>query len=334
MRMRLLGTTGLQVSEICLGTSNFNATGAYGKTGNLDQGAADRLVSIALDCGINCFNTAEIYSDGNAESALGRALGKRREDAIVITKVHPGCTPESGVARPGRSLADACDASLRRLRTDYIDVYELHFFDPDTPLETTLQQLDVLVRAGKVRFVGCSNFAAWQLMKGLGISRQRGWAEFSTLEAMYSLAARGLELEVLPACVDQGVALLAFSPLHGGFLTGKYRRGEAWPDGTRFDRMESAGPWPVEPESLYRIVDELQAVAADRGVSASQVALNYVLSKEAVCSLVVGARTVEQLEENVEATKWDMTTEEVARLDAASAPVRKYPYEIFDPLEP
>jgi len=332
MRTRLLGRSGLRVSELCLGVSNFCSTGLYRKSGEIGQQEADRIVATALDRGVNFFNVAEIYSDGNAEIALGKALGRRRGEAIVITKVHPTRTAGRDWGHSRKHIIEGCDGSLKRLGTDYIDMYELHFFDPETPLEVTLHALDDLVRQGKVRYIGCSNFAGWQLMKGLAISERNGWERFLTLEAMYSLACRGLEYEVVPACIDQGVAVLPFSPLHGGFLTGKYRRDAAWPEGTRHDRMEPAGPWPVEPDKLYAIVDELDAVAAAHSVTVSQAALNYLVRKPGVCSLIMGVRTVEQLEDNLEALDWDMTDAEFARLDEVSAPARPYPYDIFDPV--
>ena len=331
--MRMLGKTGLRVSELCLGTGNFCATGVYRRTGEITQKDAGAIVGMALDHGINFFNTAEIYSDGNAEVALGKALGLRRKDAIVISKVHPMRTAPNDQGHSRKRLLEACDASLRRLGTDYIDIYELHFFDPDTPLEVTLGALDDLVRAGKVRYIGCSNFAAWQLMKGLAVSERNGWERFSTFEGMYSLLARGLEYEVIPACLNQEIGILAFSPLHGGFLTGKYRRDLPWPEGTRFERMESGGPWPIpDPERLFAIVDELDVVARNHGVTVSQCAINYLLSKPGVCSAIVGVRTAEQLEANLQATGWEMALEEISRLDIVSAPERHYPYEIHDPL--
>jgi aryl-alcohol dehydrogenase-like predicted oxidoreductase len=322
----------LRVSELCLGVANFCATGVYRATGDIGQEEADRIVATALDRGVNFFNVAEIYSDGNAEIALGKALGRRRQEAIIITKVHPTRIPGKDWGHSRKHIIEGCEASLKRLSTDYIDLYELHFFDPHTPLEVTLHALDDLVRAGKVRYIGCSNFAGWQIVKGLSLSERNGWERFLTLEAMYSLACRGLELEVVPACVDQGVAVLPFSPLHGGFLAGKYRRDTAWPQGTRHDRMEPAGPWPVEPERLFAIVDELDVVAANHGATVSQAALNYLLNKPGVCSLIMGLRNLGQLEENLKAFEWELTAEEFARLDEVSAPVRPYPYDIFDPV--
>ena len=223
MRMRFLGKTGIQVSELCLGTADFGSTGIYAKTGNIGQKEADSIVSMALEAGINTFNTAETYSNGNSEEILGKALGKRRQEAIVITKINPTQSPESndgGLSR--HHVINGCEASLRRLGTDYIDIYELHRFDPFTPLEVTLRAMDDLVRQGKVRYIGCSNFSGWQLMKALAISGENGWERFVTLEAMYSLASRWLEFELVPLCLDQGLGVLAFSPLHGGFLSGIY----------------------------------------------------------------------------------------------------------------
>ncbi len=334
MRMRFLGRTGVQVSELCLGTANFDATGVYAKSGALSQGEVDSIVNTALDAGINFFNTAEIYSDGRAETALGKALGNRRKEAILITKVHPTRSPgpnDGGHSR--KHLIEGCNASLKRLNTDYVDLYQLHAFDPDTPLDVTLRAMDDLVRQGKVRAIGCSNFAAWQLMKALSISRENGWERFVTLEAMYSLISRELEYELVPACIDQGVALLVFSPLHGGFLSGKYRRGQSWPKGTRFDSLNDPGPWTVTEEKLYPIIDELDRIAGERGVTVTQAALNYLLRKPAVTSLIMGVRTPKHLEENLKATDWDLTPEEVSRLDRISEPIRNYPYYVYDPIK-
>jgi aryl-alcohol dehydrogenase-like predicted oxidoreductase len=334
MRMRFLGRTGLQVSELCLGTGSFGGRGVYKKTGEIRQKEANLIVGRALDSGINFFNTAETYSDGWAEEILGKALGVRRKEAIVITKVHPTRSPgpnDGGFSR--KHLIEGCEASLKRLRTDYIDLYELHMFDEHTPLEITLRALDDLVRAGKLRYIGCSNFSAWQVMKSLAISRQNVWASFVTLEAMYSLASRWLEFELVPLCIDQGLAILTFSPLHGGFLSGKYRKGQPWPAGTRFKSLENTEPWPVEPEKLFRIVDELDIIAKTHNATVSQTALNYLLKKPGVNSLIIGVRTAEQLEDNLKATDWEITAEEVERLDRASEPVRRYPYFVYNPVK-
>jgi aryl-alcohol dehydrogenase-like predicted oxidoreductase len=331
MKLRFLGKTGLMVSEICLGTANFMATGAYAGTGRIEQSDANRIVAAARDAGINFFNTAETYSDGNSETSLGKALGANRSEAIIISKVHPAHSPrpnDGGLSR--KHIIEGCEASLKRLGTDYIDIYQFHMFDDHTPLEVTIRAMDDLVRSGKVRYIGCSNFSGWQLMKSLDISRENGWERFVTLEAMYSLVSRWAEFELVPLCLDQGVSLLAFSPLHGGFLSGKYRRNAPFPAGTRFLDMKDTGPWPVEPEKLYDIIGVMEAIAADRNATVSQVALNYLLRKPAVNSLIIGVRTIKHLEENLKAMDWEITPGEVARLDKISEPVRYYPYFIHN----
>lgn len=334
MRMRFLGKTGLQVSEICLGTGSFGGSGVYKKTGTIGQKEADEIVNMAFDAGINFFNTAETYSDGWAEEILGKALDEKRQDAIVITKVHPTRSPgpnDGGFSR--KHLIEGCEASLKRLGTDYIDIYELHMFDEYTPLEVTLQALDDLVRAGKVRYIGCSNFSGWQVMKCLAISHENGLESFVTLEAQYSLASRWPDFEQIPVCLDQGLAFLTFSPLHGGFLSGKYRRDQPWPEGTRFKDVKNTQPWPVEPEQLFNIVDELDVIAKTHNTTISQTALNYLLRKPGIGALIIGVRNAEQLKENIEATDWEITPEEVARLDEVSEPDRKYPYYVYNPVK-
>jgi aryl-alcohol dehydrogenase-like predicted oxidoreductase len=200
-------------------------------------------------------------------------------------------------------------------------------------MEVTLRALDDLVREGKVRHIGCSNFSGWQMMKALAISGENGWERFVTLEAQYSLASRWLEFELVPLCTDQGIGILAFSPLHGGFLSGKYRRDQPWPTNTRFDGPENTEPWPIEQESLFDTVDELDIIARERNVSVSQAALNYLLRKPGVNSLIVGMRTAKQLEENIKATDWEMSADEVSRLDKISEPVRRYPYFVYNPVK-
>jgi aryl-alcohol dehydrogenase-like predicted oxidoreductase len=334
MRMRFLGKTGLQVSEICLGTGSFGGRGGYENTGAIGQKDANYVISLALNSGINFFNTAETYSGGWAEEILGEALGARRKEAIIITKVHPTRSPgpnDGGFSR--KHLIEGCDASLKRLQTDYIDIYELHMFDEHTPLEVTLRALDDLVRAGKVRYIGCSNFSGWQVMKCLAISRENRWSSFSTLEIQYNLACRWPEFEQVPVCLDQGVAILCFSPLHGGFLSGKYHRNKPWPAGTRFKSLENTEPWPVEPDKLFEIVDELDKVAKAHNATVSQAALNYQLKKPGVSSLIIGIRVAEQLKENLKTVEWEINPEEVARLDKVSEPLRRYPYFVFNPVK-
>jgi aryl-alcohol dehydrogenase-like predicted oxidoreductase len=331
--MRWLGKTGLQVSELCLGTGTFGGRGKFKYSGELDQKDANQIVDMAFDAGINFFNTAELYSYGLAEELLGKALGARRKDVIVVSKVSqdmlsPGKN-DGGLSR--KHIMEACEASLRRIGTDYIDIYELHGFDPNTSLEETMRALDDLVSQGKVRYIGCSNFSGWQLMKCMAISEKNGWNRFITLESMYSLAARGLEYELVPACLDQGVAILAYSPLHAGLLSGKYRRDKPWPAGTRIRSQEEAGAWAFQPEILFRIVDELDRIAKEHNVPIPRVAMSYVLQKPGICSIIIAVRNALQIEENLKAMEWQIAPEEIARLDEVSDFEHMYPYAIHDP---
>jgi len=331
MKMRFLGKTGLQVSELCLGTGNFGATGVYARGGHISQKDADFIVGTALESGINFFNTAERYSYGISEEVFGKALGARRKEAIVITKINPARWPgpnDGGLSR--KHIIEGCNGSLKRLGTDYIDLYEIHEFDEHTPLEVTLRALDDLVRDGKVRYIGCSNFTGWQLMKSLAISDKNGWERFMTLEARYSLVSRLPEYELVPVCLDQGVAILSWSPLHGGYLSGKYRRNKSLPEGARFASLEDKF-FKVEPEKLFDIVEELEIISREHNATVPQTGLNYLLRKPGVASLIIGVRTVKQLEENLKATDWEITREEVARLDKISEPLQDYPYYTWDP---
>lgn len=321
MRKRKLGMTGLEVSELCLGTGTFGGVGSYKRSGEVTQKEADYMIDRAIDGGINFFDTADTYSDGLAEQILGKALGGKRKDVVLITKIAPG---KEGLTR--KHILEGCEASLKRLGTDYIDIYELHIFDANTDLAETMGALDELVKSGKCRYIGCSNFSGWQLMKALWVADKNGWAKFSTLEAKYSLMTRELENELVPACLDQGIAVLPYSPLYAGFLSGKYGRNKPWPTGTRFPSLSETARFPVNPEKLYNIVDVLEEIAANRGRPVSHVALNYLLQKPAVCSLMTAARNVEQLEANLKATDWVMTPEEVAALDSVSEPESLYPY--------
>jgi aryl-alcohol dehydrogenase-like predicted oxidoreductase len=326
MKMRNLGKTGIKVSELCLGTMTFGGRGFFKNIGGLGLKEATALVDMSLYAGINFFDTADVYSQGLSEELLGKALGKRRQDIILATKVRGKMgrgINDVGLSR--HHILEACDASLRRLGTDYIDLYQVHNFDPDTPQEETMRALNDLVRQGKVRYIGCSNYSGWQLMKALAISEKRGWESFVTLQALYSLLARDLENEMIPLCLDQGLGILVWSPLYGGFLSGKYRRGKPQPKGTRL-----SGPQPpflqVDEEKGYDIVDELEKIGKAHKASVAQAALNYLLAKEGVSSVIIGARTPEQLADNLKTVDWEMSAEEVARLDAVSEPVPVYPY--------
>jgi aryl-alcohol dehydrogenase-like predicted oxidoreductase len=323
--MRYLGKTGVKVSEICFGTMTFGGRGFWKSIGRNDQKEADRLVGMALDAGVNFFDTADVYSEGLSEEMLGKALGSRREEVILATKVRGTMGPRpNDVGLSRHHILEGCHASLRRLGTDRIDLYQVHSFDPGTPLEETMRALDDLVRQGKVRYVGCSNFAGWQLMKALAISGRQGLEPFVTLQAYYSLVARDLENELVPLCLDQGLGILPWSPLAGGSLTGKYRRGDERPQGAR--RSDPDGQFlQFDEEQGYDIVEELDRIAKERGGTVSQAALNYLLAKPCVSSVIIGARTEEQLKENLGTVEWEMTPEEITRLDALSPPPRVYP---------
>jgi len=314
MRMRYIGKTGIQVSELCLGTMTFGGRGYFKNVGDLGIKEATKLVDISLEAGINFFDTADVYSRGLSEELLGKALGKRRKDIILATKVRGKMGP--GVNDVGLSrhhIIEACNASLKRLGTDYIDLYQVHNFDPDTPLEETMRALDDLVRQGKVRYIGCSNYSGWQLMKALAISDKRGWEKFVTLQALYSLLARDLENEMVPLCLDQGLGILVWSPLSGGFLSGKYRRGKPQPKGTRLSGSEPRF-LPLDEEKGFDIIDELGKIARVHNGTIAQAALNYLLAKDGVSSVIIGARTPEQLADNLKTTDWEMSAEEVGRL--------------------
>jgi aryl-alcohol dehydrogenase-like predicted oxidoreductase len=330
MKMRFLGKSGLKVSELCFGTMTFGGRGYWTIVGQVDQKLADILVNTALEAGVNFFDTADVYSLGWAEEILGKALGSRRKDVIIATKVRGRMG--SGPKEVGLSLyhiLEGCNASLKRLGTDYIDLYQVHSFDFVTPLEETLRALDDLVRQGKVRYIGCSNFPAWQLMKALSISEKHNWEKFVTLQAFYSLIARDLELEHVPLCLDQGLGILPWSPLGAGFLTGKYRRGQPRPEGAR--RTDPQNQFlQFDEEKGFNIVEELDRIGKNHNATIAQGALNYLLRKPGVSSVIIGAKTIEQLSDNLKTTDWEMTPEEVSRLDVLSQPPRVYPHWMLE----
>jgi aryl-alcohol dehydrogenase-like predicted oxidoreductase len=329
LRYRTLGKSGLSVSELCFGAMTFVGDSGWRHVGELGQHEADSCIGRALDAGINFFDTADIYSSGESERILGKALAHRRQKIILATKV--GFRMGSGAQDDGCSrqrVLDGCHASLRRLGTDVIDLYQIHSYDPLVPLEETLGALNDLVQEGKIRFFGCSNFAAWQLMKAMSISRERGWSECVSLQAVYSLVIRDLEHELVPLCLDQEIAILPWGPLAGGFLTGKYRRGEEWPSGTRI--RKPGDHLPFDEDRGYRIVEELIAISSDRGCLPAQVALRYLLSKPGVTSLVFGFRSLEQLRDNLDAPDISLTDDDLKRLDEVSRPPALYPQWYFD----
>jgi aryl-alcohol dehydrogenase-like predicted oxidoreductase len=326
MKTRYLGNSGIKVTEICFGAMTFGGKGYWKVIGALEQKDVNELVKLALDGGVNFFDTADVYSEGLSEEMLGKALGNHRKEIILATKVRgrTGKGPNDvGLSR--HHIIENCNASLKRLGTDYIDLYQLHSFDPYTPQEETLRALDDLVRAGKVRYIGASNHTGWQLMKALAISDKQNLEKFITLQAYYSLVARDLENELVPLCLDQKLGILPWSPLGGGFLTGKYRRGKERPKNARRTDRESQF-LQFDEEKGFDIVEELERVAKNHNATIAQAALNYLLRKPCVSSVIIGARTKEQLADNLKASDWEMTPDEVAKLDTLSMPPKVYPY--------
>jgi aryl-alcohol dehydrogenase-like predicted oxidoreductase len=326
MDYRQLGHSGLRVSSITLGTMTFGGRGHWGRVGATDVDVATRQVDLCLDAGVNLIDTADVYSDGLSEEIVGKTLKGRRDRVLLATKARfaMGDGPnDAGLSR--HHIIRACEASLRRLGTDYIDLYQVHEWDGQTPLEETLSALDNLVTSGKVRYIGCSNFAGWHLMKALGISELRGYQRFISQQIYYSLQSRDAEYELVPASLDQGVGILVWSPLAGGLLSGKYRRDQDMPEGSR--HLTDWNEPPVHDEDqLYDIVDVLVEVAEGHGVSPAQVALAWTLGRPGISTVVVGARTEEQLADNLGAADLVLSEEERARLDEVSAPRLMYPY--------
>jgi len=326
MRYRQLGASGLRVSVLTMGTMTFGGTGGFASVGSTSLEEARGQVDRCLEAGINLIDTANVYSDGLSEEIVGQVLEGRRDQVLVATKARMpmGDGPnDAGLSR--HHLIRECEASLRRLRTDRIDLYQVHEWDGQTPLSETLEALDDLVHAGKVRYVGCSNYAGWQLMKALGIAERRGLARFVSQQIHYTLQAREAEYELVPIAIDQGLGVLVWSPLAGGLLSGKYRRDQPGPETSRL----LAG-WDEPPvrdqDKLYDIVEVLVAVATDRGVSPAQAALAWLLTRPAVTSVIIGARTNEQLADNLGAADLSLTADELARLEEVSRPPLLYPY--------
>jgi aryl-alcohol dehydrogenase-like predicted oxidoreductase len=329
MQTRQLGRSGLRVPELALGTGTFAGGGRFFKEwGDTDAKGAARLVDICLEHGLTLFDSADVYSHGAAEEVLGAAIKGRRDQVLISTKgsFRVGQGPND-VGSSRWHLIRAVEASLKRLGTDYIDLYQLHGFDATTPVEEALRALDDLVKAGKIRYIGCSNFSGWHLMKSLATSDREGLSRYVAHQAYYSLVGRDFEWELMPLALDQGVGTVVWSPLGWGRLTGKLRRGAPRPATSRLNSqlVVDLGP-PVDEEYLYTVVDALDAVAAETGKTVSQVALNWVLRRPSVSSVIIGARDEKQLRENLGAVGWELTPEQVARLDAASARPRAYPY--------
>jgi len=301
--------------------------------GDTDARAARRLVDISLDAGMTLFDTADVYSEGMAEEVLGAAIKGRRDQVLLSTKagLPIGDGPQDAGASRSR-LIQATESALRRLGTDYIDLFQLHAFDARTPVEETVSALDDLVRAGKIRYVGASNFAGWQLMKSLAAADRMHASRYVAHQVYYSLVGRDYEWELMPLAADQGIGALVWSPLGWGRLTGKIRRGEALPAGSRLHQTTEMGP-PVDDEQLYRVVDVLDEISKETGAAIPQIAINWLLRRPTVSSVIIGARDEEQLRQNLGAIGWELTVEQVARLDAASWQAAPYPYFPYERQE-
>ena len=328
MKLNPLGRTGVFVSELCLGTMTFGGSGEglWGKIGRLQQDDAERIVGGALDAGINFIDTADVYAGGRSEEITGQALKNLkipRERVVVATKVFGETGPGANMRGATRShIVAGLQASLKRLQLDHVDLYQIHGFDPATPIEETVRALDTMVRHGHVRYVGVSNWAAWQIVKALGIAERLGLARFESLQAYYTIAGRDLERELVPMLKSEGLALLVWSPLAGGFLSGKYgrdRQGEADSRRTAFDFP------PLNKDRAFDCIDAMREIADARDVSVAQIALAWLLHQPAVTSVIIGAKKPEQLADNIGATKVELTADELARLDAASKLPAEYP---------
>jgi aryl-alcohol dehydrogenase-like predicted oxidoreductase len=326
MEYRQLGRSGLRVSSLTLGTMTFGGRGQFRDVGTTDLEGARRHIDMALDAGVNLIDTADVYSDGEAERILGRALNGRRDQVLLATKARfpMGSGPNNaGLSR--QHLIEACEASLERLQTDHIDLYQVHEWDGQTPLEETLAALEHLVQSGKVRYVGCSNFGGWQVMKALSVARASGLPAFVSQQVYLSLQERSAEYEIVPSALDQGLGLLIWSPLAGGLLSGRYRRSQPPPPGSRH-----AGEWDEPPvydeDKLYDTVDLLVEIAQDHSVSPARVALAWLLGRPGITTVIVGARTDEQLAENLAAAELELSSEEISGLEAVSRPQLIYPY--------
>ncbi|GHG79003.1 oxidoreductase [Comamonas sp. KCTC 72670] len=329
MEYRQLGGSGFKVPVLTLGTGTFGGQGEFFKKwGTSGVQEATRLVDISLEAGLNMFDSADIYSGGVAEEILGKAIAGRREKVLISTKgaFRNGDGPND-VGASRFHITRAVEASLKRLGTDYIDLYQLHGFDALTPVEESLRALDDLVRAGKIRYIGASNFSGWHLMKSLATSEKYGLARHVAHQAYYSLVSREFEWELMPLGLDQRVGTVVWSPLGWARLTGKIRRGQPRPEGSRMkDALNAEGAPPLAEEYLFRVVDALDEVAAQTGKTVPQVALNWLLQRPTVSSIIIGARNEEQLRQNLGAVGWNLSAEQVARLDAASAVTPTYPY--------
>jgi aryl-alcohol dehydrogenase-like predicted oxidoreductase len=327
MEYRTLGRSGLKVPVLSYGTGTFGGSNEFFKAwGSSDVAEATKLVDICLDAGVNLFDTADIYSDGMSETILGKAIAGKRDQCLISSKTtfRLGKGPND-VGSSRYHLIRACEASLKRLGTDYIDIYHLHGFDALTPVDEVLSTLNHLVESGKVRYIACSNFSGWHLMKSLSVSERYGWAKYVGHQVYYSLIGREYEWELMPLGVDQGVGALVWSPLGWGRLTGKIRRGQPWPKESRLHKTADMGPQMAD-EYLYKVVDALDEVAKESGKTVPQIALNWLLQRPTISTVIMGARNEEQLRQNLAAEGWNLSKEQVAKLDKASEVTPIYPY--------
>lgn len=326
MKYKILGNTGLKVSELCLGTMTFGGKGMWTAIGTLEQKPVDDLVKRSVEAGINFIDTANVYSEGISEEMTGKAirnLGLNRDNLVIATKVRGKMGPgpnEIGLTR--KHIYTEVDASLKRLNTDYIDLYQIHGYDAQTPLEDTIDTLDRLVQSGKVRYIGCSNLTAWQLMKALGYSKYNNKSSFVSLQAYYTIAGRDLERELVPLLTDQKVGLMVWSPLAGGLLSGKYTRSGETEQGSRRTAFDFP---PVNKERAFDIIDVLQVIAEEKNVSVAQLALAWLLHQPAVTTVIIGAKKTDQLEDNLKAIDIRFTQDELQKLDEISKLPSEYP---------
>src|SRR5579875_214775 len=330
MEFRQLGRSGLKVPELCFGTGTFGGGSEFFQAwGNTQVEEARKLIDLCMEAGCNFFDTSDIYSDGKSEQVLGEAIKHlQREDVLISTKAtfRFGKGPND-VGSSRYHLTQALEGSLKRLGTDYIDVYHLHAFDAMTPVEETLNTLDKFVREGKVRYIACSNFSGWHLMKSLSVSERYGWSRYVGHQVYYSLIGRDYEWELMPLAVDQGVGALVWSPLGWGRLTGKIRRGQPLPENSRLQNKSVVDNGPIPDwEYVYKVVDAIDEVAKETGKTVPQIALNWLLQRPTVSTLVIGARDEKQLRANLASVGWSLTPEQIAKLDAASAVSMAYPY--------
>jgi aryl-alcohol dehydrogenase-like predicted oxidoreductase len=324
MRYSTLGRTGLFVSELCFGAMTFGGKGGiWEKIGNTAQQEADRLIGLAFDAGINFFDTADVYAEGDSERILGKALGSRRKDIVLASKVRLRTGPgpnDVGLSRA--HIMASVDESLRRLGTDWLDLYQIHGYDALTPLDETLRALDDIVRAGKVRYIGCSNLAAWQIAKANGLAAMHDWHRFESLQAYYTIAGRDLERELVPVLADQQMGLMVWSPLAGGLLSGKYTRAQEGPAGSRRTTFDFP---PVDRERAFACVDVMRMIGEAHGVSVARVALAWLLAQKHVTTIIIGAKNEQQLRDNIDATALKLTPEDLGALERVSALSPEYP---------